>query len=417
MPDTDTNGWYADPWQRWPERYFENGHPTARVRYGETLGTDPVPTAPQVPPPPAPPYVAPGQPPPGQPGYGQAGYGYGSPPGYGYPPQAGYGYGQPPPYGYGQPPPYGYGQPPPYGYGQPPGYGYPPQAAWAAYQSAPPLPKAGSEKTGPLPLHPMTMGDILDGAFRLYRANFKTILIIVMCVSGPVHLADALARRNQLGGNSIFNLFTSQGVAQNQNTTSNGSAWAVALIALVSLIVMPYAGGAISRVVYSSYMGEPVRPSDALRATLRRAWALLAAEILVHIVELFGFILIILPGLIFMAMYVCVAPAIVIEGLGPLKGMGRSWQLNRPRMWRVMGIAIVSGLMVTIIGNVFATPLQLVALAVGLRWGWILWFVGGVIASLVTLSLNSIIATLLYFDGRIRQEGFDLQVMARRIGR
>jgi hypothetical protein len=257
----------------------------------------------------------------------------------------------------------------------------------------------------------MAVGDILDGAFRLYRANFKTILIVVLAVSGPLEFASALARRTQNGGNSFFGSLSNQ-----SGTTSTTSAVSIVVTGLISLIALPYAGGAISRVVSTSYMGGVERPGPALRATLGRWWALLAASVLVHLVEVIGFVLLILPGLIFMALYVCVAPAIVIEGLGPIRGMRRSWSLNRHRKWRVLGIALLSGIMVTFIGSVLAGPLQIAAIGVGLRWGWILLFIGSMLGQLVTISLNAIIATLLYFDGRIRQEGFDLQILARRIG-
>lgn len=397
MAGTDSDGWYADPWGRWPERYFQSGRPTDRVRYGVTEGRDPVPlpaaAVPDHAPPPAPPY------PPGAAPYppGPAGNGYGGPqPGYQYP---GYGQG-----GY-QQPPYG-----PAGHAHVGGYGY--QPGWV---QPPPQPKAGSTRTGPLPLHPMTMGDILDGAFRLYRANFKTIVLIVSAVAGPIELVSAIASRRQLDGTSFFGYTFNSGTAQG-NGTSAASAVALGVAVLVGLVALPWAGGAISRVVAASYLGGREMPGTALRATLGRALPLLGASILVHLLEVVGLVLVIVPGLMFMALSVCVAPAIVIEGLGPVRGMRRSWALNRPRLWRVMGIAILSGLVVTVVGSVFGTPLRLAAQGVGSQWGWILLFLGSLLSSLVTLSLNSIIATLIYFDGRIRQEGFDLQVLARGIG-
>src|SRR6202035_3217258 len=103
-------------------------------------------------------YPPPGYPPPGYgaPGYGQPGYGQ---PGYGQP-----GYGQP---GYAQP---GFGGPPRYGR---PGYGPPygqqayGQAVYGAGRPAgggwaPPAPMPGG-----VPLRPLTVGDMLSGAFTL----------------------------------------------------------------------------------------------------------------------------------------------------------------------------------------------------------------------------------------------------------
>jgi len=85
-------------------------------------------------------------------------------------------------------------------------------------------------------------------------------------------------------------------------------------------------------------------------------------------------------------------------------------------MWSILGIAFLSGLMVTIVGDTIAVPLEAAAFAIGLHWGWILIFLASVLANLVVLSLTAIIATLIYFDGRIRYEGFDLEILARGIG-
>ena len=48
-------------------------------------------------------------------------------------------------------------------------------------------------------------------------------------------------------------------------------------------------------------------------------------------------------------------------------------------------------------------------------WGWLLRFVGASIAGIVTTPFLSMIPVLLYFDMRVRKEGFDLEVMAREL--
>ena len=53
------------------------------------------------------------------------------------------------------------------------------------------LATGGSQRTGPLPLHPMSVGDILDGAFKLFRANARTLVICVAAFTAAIKLADA----------------------------------------------------------------------------------------------------------------------------------------------------------------------------------------------------------------------------------
>jgi hypothetical protein len=316
------------------------------------------------------------------------------------------------------PPPYGqqpYGQqaygPPPYGqqpYGQQP-YA---QQATATWVPPPSLPKGGSAKTGPLPLHPMSLSDILDGAFKLWKANLSTLVVIAAVFVVPLQLAAAFAQRNANGGRGILDVINDPTLAQTNNGPNNGTLVAAGLALLAAAFTTPFIAGAISRVVAASYLGHQEGPGPALRATGRRFWALLGSWWLWHPLEWIGFLFCIFPGIVVMTMFVLVAPAIVVETLGPVQGMRRSWRLVRPRFWAVMGTMLLGGLIAYMLGNILATPFTVLALFIGLHWGWILVGIGGVLTALVTTPIVAIVATLLYFDARIRNEGFDLQVMA-----
>ena len=63
--------------------------------------------------------------------------------------------------------------------------------------------------------------------------------------------------------------------------------------------------------------GEQYRSGQVVKTSLGTILALIVSSFLVHICELAGGVLCILPGLAFMALFVVTAPAIVIEGLGP----------------------------------------------------------------------------------------------------
>lgn len=319
-----------------------------------------------------------------------------TPPGYWTPPQGAHTYAPPPPPGYAPP-------------------GYAPPGYWTPGWSPAPLPKGGSVKTGPLPLHPMTLGDILDASFKLLRANFLTVAGIVAVLVIPLQLISAIAQRNFIGGHSIINAFNDAANGIQTQNQSDNSGLARSLSSLITLLVLPFAAGAISKVVAGSYLGEDVGVWEALGLALRRWWALLLAWFIVHIMELLAGIAVILPGLLVMSLCVAVAPAIVLERLGPIRGIRRSWRLNRPRMWGILGICIVTGLIFYITAAVVVVPLEAGAFAIGLHWGFILLFAAGVVSSLVTLPLNAIVATLIYFDGRIRNEGFDLQALSHRL--
>lgn len=282
----------------------------------------------------------------------------------------------------------------------------------------PPRPKGGGPRTGPLPLHPMTLADILDGAFNLLKAEFRTLMIVSAAFIVPVQLVAAFLQRDLLGGLGILDFATDPTTTDPAfETGSTGQGFALLLAFAATVLILPFVAGAVSRVVSAAYLGDRLSPGDALRSIAGRWWVFVLSWLLVHLVEGFGALFCVLPGLLAMALFVPVAPVIAIEGVGPIRAMRRSARLVRPRLWPVLGIALLSGLLASTVGQVLSTVPTFLALIVGLRWGWILLAAGSIVTSLVTTPFIAIVATLVYYDGRIRQEGLDLQVMAADLAR
>ena len=109
----------------------------------------------------------------------------------------------------------------------------------------------------------------------------------------------------------------------------------------------------------------------------------------------------------------CAAHAVVIEGKGPIAGLGRSWNLVRGSWWRIFGIGLVFAIVIVVAAMVISIPIGViggVAFAAGS---------GGIVASLAAAAASILITpfayiagTLIYFDLRVRKEGFDLDVLA-----
>ena len=124
----------------------------------------------------------------------------------------------PPQQGSPQPPPQqgssGWGQagpgpPPGGGHGEWPGWAPGPVASGSQGPGLPglaPKPKGGGPRTGPLPLHPMTLGDILDGAFNLLKAEFRTLMIVSAVFIVPVQMIAAFLQRDLLGGLGLLDI-------------------------------------------------------------------------------------------------------------------------------------------------------------------------------------------------------------------
>lgn len=259
----------------------------------------------------------------------------------------------------------------------------------------------------------MTVGDVLDGSFKIFKANARTLILATAAVVVPLQVISSFLLREQFDV-GFLDLFSDPTLAESAAEQQESLSQAVLsiLTALIAAFVTPFVTGAVAKVVAASYLGREIAPGVALRQAARSFPALLAAFVLVHLLELVGFVLCILPGFAVMAMFVLVAPAIAIEELGPIQGMRRSWRLVKPRFWGVLGISLLSGFIANVLGQILGTAPALIALVLGGSFAWLGVAISGVLSQLVSLPIVTVAATLLYFDARIRHEGFDLQIMA-----
>jgi hypothetical protein len=406
----------------------------------------------------------PGQGEPGQNGPGQDGPGQDQSQPWFPPPSQQGGYGQlPPPYDYDQPaggqPGYGqapggpgYGQA---GYGQPgggqpgggqPGYGPQPGGTWTSpTQSAP--------KPGVIPLRPLLVGEILDGAFSSIRQNPKATLglsAILMTIAGVISTTITLVMRNLVGGIDLPTNGQTMTAAQLGHFFGRLLAVlaAPALVsALLAILVQGILAGLLTAVIGRGVIGQRITAGQAWRITAPRLPAVIGATFLVvgiltALWAVLGLVLYILhlagaptalivglgalgffPALVltiwFGVMLSLAAPAVVLERQGPMQSVRRSWRLVRRSFWRVFGILLLAGLIVAIAGGILQLPFDIGA-GVSSFGGNLLsgrgpsvlstliTAIGGIVAGTVTRPIAAGVIVLLYVDMRMRKEGLDL---------
>ncbi|HEY8047431.1 MAG TPA: glycerophosphoryl diester phosphodiesterase membrane domain-containing protein [Streptosporangiaceae bacterium] len=364
---------------------------------------------------------------PDQAGTGQAGTGQPDPPGWpgwGQPGSAPPGYGQ---QGYGQPGP---GQP---GYGQQ-GYGPPPPGQWPRYGEAAPKP-------GVIPLRPLGVGEILDGAFASIRRNPKAVLglaAVVMTISAVISATITRTLLN-LGGLNLPS--PGQQLTTAQATHLVGRVIAVVvpafgLTVLLTFIVQAILAGLLAPIIARGVGGQQLSAGDAWRATRPRLPSLLLATLLVLLAGLgpllvLGLLvaiaavagsppvvygLLVLLGLValvltiwFSTMLSLVTPVVVLENQGPARALARSWRLVNRSFWRVFGITLLAGIIVAIAGGILQLPFSVLGAVSGSGiGGTIIIVIGTIAAGTVTRPITAGVTVLLYVDMRMRKEGLDL---------
>ena len=381
----------------------------------------------------------------GQPGYGQPGYGQ-----QGYPPYGQPGYGQP---GYGQP---GYGQPgyPPYGqpgygqqgYGQH-GYGQPGPGGWYA-----------APAPGGVPLRPLSLGDILNGAVTLARrspaATFGLAAIVMTVYSVISAIVGRLDQTTLSGFEHTLTTDQNAGqLSQPQVDHLVGQIFA-ALIPLIgvaivlSLVFSAALSGWLSAVIGRGVLGRKVTLSEAwhhgrIGAVVGTTGLLLLLGIcvplpvavgvvvlaLVHVAPaaialgIIGGIASIVFEIMLMVRLSLALPAAVLERLSPRAAIGRSWRLSHGSFWRLFGILLLTTIIVAIAADVLAIPFSLLAVAVGggsfstftvaassSATAVIITTIGSIVAATITRPVSAGVTVLLYTDLRMRREGLDLRL-------
>jgi hypothetical protein len=131
---------------------------------------------------------------------------------------------------------------------------------------------------------------------------------------------------------------------------------------------------------------------------------------------LFGLLLIFVVMLALVVCFLFVTHAVVLEGHGPVAAIGRSWKLATDSFWRVLGIYLLLTLLILVLTLVpsysisagvqlfFPDPIGDFAIQQTLT------LLGTYIIQILVLPLSLIAFTLLYYDLRVRKEGFDLQL-------
>jgi len=252
-------------------------------------------------------------------------------------------------------------------------------------------------------LGPRKFGDILGETFRIYGRNFLKLLAIVAIVEVILVVVGIFA--------GIFSL-------QQPITWGDIESLIISVVIfLVAVIVAyPLMAGALIHAVSEQYLRQKISIGQAYRFAWRRFGAILGAWILAFL-AVAGIIAICISVVIFSwvgwicvvvgsvaAIYLMVGwlflcQAALLEGLGPIAALSRSWALVKGDWWRVFGIMLV---------------VSLIAVAISAILG-LIPVVGETIGNILVAPITMTSATLLYYDLRVRKEGYSLEALAEEL--
>jgi hypothetical protein len=274
-------------------------------------------------------------------------------------------------------------------------------------------------------LRPLGVGEILDVGIKIYWRNAWTLFRIVLFVVLPAQILVNIIQVSSLpsGATAHYGFgFPGPSVTANE-TVSSSDATTVAIAYGIALIINAIAGrfaqAGCFRAVADAYLGEDVSWRASLRYALRRLAAVIALSLLTSIFIGLGFVACVIPGIYLWAAFFVAVPALLVEGVGPMRALRRSRELVRGRWWGTFGVALIGGALVAVVGAALAGVLLGVAFASPRQntvVGFILTVLATTVSAMLTTPAAAAFATVLYIDLRVRKEGFDLLLLAQRLG-
>lgn len=327
-----------------------------------------------------------------------------------------------------QPPPPGQYDPSPQ-YGGPGGYG--------DYIPAQP---------GIIPLQPLTLGQIYDGAFKAIRSNPIVMFVFAGVVVSVIAIIETVLSA------SFFQEYFSALDALSEDPEALEAFSEDDLLRMFSGALAPMLlGSALSFVATTILTGIlTLAVSQAVlgfKPSLGQVWDQAKGQLprLVVLVLLIGIITLsvpaILTGLTILALvsgaiglgvvaglvtvfgsiawtlYIVTltalaTPALMLERSGILTGLRRGWRLAKTQFWRVLGIYLLTMIIVAAVSVIISMPLSMITMFLPPTAILIAQGVTSALAGALITPFSAAVMALLYIDIRIRREGLAAELAA-----
>lgn len=263
-------------------------------------------------------------------------------------------------------------------------------------------------------LRPLGFGEILDVALKIVARHWRVLVACVAIVVLPVQIASTALVYSI--DPSRYDLNASPSTSAGADDSTIG---AVIVVQVLALLCYMLAAAACFKAVSDGYLGREPGVGHSLRFGLPRIPQLLGMYLLVSICVIIGLILLIAPGVWIGTIWSLAVPALLFERLGVFSSLGRSFELVKGRFWGTLGLLIVSILIIVVVSVLIGLVIGGIGAVVTADSevaGAFVDIVATVISNMISLPVFAAVLTVLYFDQRVRKEGFDLQLLADGIG-
>jgi hypothetical protein len=312
-------------------------------------------------------------------------------------------------------------------------------------------PLLAAHKPGAIPLRPLVLGDIFDGAFKIIRYNPGATVgaaVLVSAVAMVIPVVTGLVS-GSTGGLSFG--AHADGLTHGQVTGLVATLGSLLVGTQLQSIGLLFVSGMIAHVTSAAAVGRKLTIGEAWAATRGKRWRLLGMAVLLGMVVAVAALLVagillvgvlafdaplgdtvlvgIVLGLLLVVGYAwfwvrvraLAVPTLMLEPVGVFGALRRAVRLTQQQFWRLFGILLLMAVIVVVAGNVLQAPFSIVgnlflvddSNQYGLALYLLLTAVGVVLSSAVLQPFQAAVNALLYVDQRIRKEAYDVELLGR----
>jgi hypothetical protein len=267
-----------------------------------------------------------------------------------------------------------------------------------------------------LDLRPLSLGEILDRTFSLYRRHFvlflginalPQLLILALNIAQTV-LVSAPAAVGKPPAAAL----------QSRAATGLMAFGFVGIIVgvIVYCVAYLFAQGGTVYAVSELYLGRSTSVGDSLRRMRGQLGSLFGVLFLNGLAVMGGMIFLIIPGMYIACRLITCVPAALLEDLGPRASLERSFKLTKDNAGRAFVIYLLYFILLYAAMFLLMLPFAFVAGMAAkdpsLMRVWLsVTHVGEFFATILVSPFLTIATAVFYYDLRVRKEAFDLQFM------
>ncbi len=242
-------------------------------------------------------------------------------------------------------------------------------------------------------LRARTVSEIVDAAFALYRRDAGQYILIMAVCSVPRLVAQLLWQRPP-----------SDFMAHPE------AALTTLAIALVSAFTFTVGDAAIMKYGAEVYLGQPADSAQTVRAVIPKVVLILFAGFLKGLLYFVGFLCLIVGMAYVAARFFALTQVIVLEDAGLDDAFARSSELSSGRKRHILNTLLLVYIIYWLLS------LCVVVLG-GFAQSTVVTIVLGTVFSIVAYPIIALAGMVLYYDCRIRNEGYDIEHMAAAMDR